>query len=337
MAVPGPVSDRASLSAAVDKRASAGPRCPAAPPRPLQRAPGRGGGAESFSRDLPGLRGFPRVRGEMRRPGEGEGCPGRRWVRSNEDSPVTRGALFLPRWSGEKGLRSCWGCGAALASSPPAPRPSWGCRAGWDRGTRPGAWGTRFPSEQRELPLHPAPAASLRESLTSPGLSVRLLPGKDSRAQPCGTVSFPPCHSPFLPPIWEGASSRAALPKGPRVFSCRGITAGDGGPDGWPWAQENPFGLVHPSGGALSGARGRRSPAEPGGGEGGGPAACENCYFSSITRNLCKCPGQDTSRPAGWGHGDNTAMEKSKLHLLTSSQIQITALAWRGEESERSM
>lgn len=54
MAVPRPVSERASLSAAVDKRASARPWCPPAPPRPLQRAPGHGGAAESFSRDLPG-------------------------------------------------------------------------------------------------------------------------------------------------------------------------------------------------------------------------------------------------------------------------------------------
>lgn len=123
---------------------------------------------------------------------------------------------------------------------------------------------------------------------------------------------------------------------------------GMGAVDGSPSTQENPFCLepesprpVRPAqprrGGALPGARGRHSPVQPGGGEGRGPAACENCYFSSITRNLCKCPGQDTSRPAGWGHGDNTAVEKSKLHLLTSSQIQITAFAWRGEGSERSM
>lgn len=36
------------LSAAVGKRASAGPRCPAAPPRPLQRAPEHGGGQSRF-------------------------------------------------------------------------------------------------------------------------------------------------------------------------------------------------------------------------------------------------------------------------------------------------
>lgn len=102
-------------------------------------------------------------------------------------------------------------------------------------------------------------------------------------------------------------------------------------------APRSPVGAGGSGGEALPGVRGRRRPVEPGGGEGGGPAGCENCYFSSISRNLCKCPGQDTSRPAGWGHGDNPAMEKSKLHLLTSSQIQITALAWRGEGSERSM
>lgn len=91
-----------------------------------------------------------------------------------------------------------------------------------------------------------------------------------------------------------------------------------------------------PSRGAPRGAE----PPQPGGAGRRGrrrPDCSENCYFSSISRNLCKCPGQDTSRPAGWGHGDNAAMEKSKLHLLTSSQIQITALAWRGEGSERSM
>lgn len=174
-------------------------------------------------------------------------------------------------------------------------------------------------------------------SLCRPQSVCPAAPGEEQPSPALRHRVLPPFHNLFLPPIWEGASSRVALPKGPGVSSCHGITAGDGGPDGSPCAQENPFGPAHPSGAALPGARGRRSPAEPGGGEGGGPAACENCYFSSITRNLCKCPGQDTSRPAGWGHGDNTAMEKSKLHLLTSSQIQITALAWRGEESERSM
>lgn len=155
------------------------------------------------------------------------------------------------------------------------------------------------------------------------------------------SLLFPP---PFDSPSLGRCEQPARPSQGPggllwpwyhrREWGNRGLARGTRKPlsPGAPFAAGAPR-----RGGALPGARGHRSPVEPGGGEGGGPAACENCYFSSITRNLCKCPGQDTSRPAGWGHGDNTAMEKSKLHLLTSSQIQITALAWRGEGSERSM
>lgn len=74
-------------------------------------------------------------------------------------------------------------------------------------------------------------------------------------------------------------------------------------------------------------------------GEGGecrgeGWLSCENCYFSSITCNSSKWTGQDTSSPADWGHGDSTAMDKSKLRLLTNSQIQMTACAYEGERRQ---
>lgn len=279
-----------------------------------------------------------------------EGCPGRGWVRSNEDSFVTRGVLFLSRWSGEEGPRKLLRLRGRPSPPPRLPHgPAEAAGPGRTGGRIPGLEGqpsparTRSPSGRRELP-HLAPAASLGASLTSLGLSVRQLPGKDRGAQPWGTVSLLPVSTPVRLPQLEKV--RAAGPPSPRA---RGSPLAVASPPGWgarrfalgtrkPLSPGAPFAAGAPRrGGALPGTRGRRSPVEPGGGEGGGPAACENCYFSSITRNLCKCPGQDTSRPAGWGHGDNTAMEKSKLHLLTSSQIQITALAWRGEGSERSM
>lgn len=192
-----------------------------------------------------------------------------------------------------------------------------------------------------------------RRSPTSPGLPVQLLPRQQRKAQPGGTGPLPSLYGSFpsqlgFPQVGKVRAAGSPFSERPTDSFCRGIRAAKEGPDGSPSAQENSF-RPEPAGprpmrpaqprrgGALPGTRGCRSSVEPGGEEGGGPAACENCYFSSITRNLCKCPGQDTSRPAGWGHRDNTAMEKSKLHLLTSSQIQITALAWRGEGSERSM
>lgn len=202
-----------------------------------------------------------------------EGCPGRGWVRSNEDSSVTRGALFLSRWSAEErptelpGLRG-------RPSPPPRPPhgPAEAAGPGRTGGLTPGLEGpprpprTRFPWGQRELP-HPAPAASLGESLTSPGLSVclsvRLLRGRT--VEPSPAAPCPPPHATagfHSGSIWEGASSRAALPKGPGVSSCRGITAGNEGPDGSSWAQEKPFRLVHPVGGSAPRGAG---PPQPGG------------------------------------------------------------------------
>lgn len=161
--------------------------------------------------------------------------------------------------------RSCWGCGAAPRLLPACPTARLRLQGseGPTGGHTPGLEGPpsparrRFPSGRRELP-QPAPAASLGQSLTSPALCLSV-PRKGSGAQPCGTVSFPPRHGLFhpgsTPPVWEGASSRASLPEGPGLSSCRG-TAGNGDHDGSPWAQENPFPLVHPVGGERSPGRG---------------------------------------------------------------------------------
>lgn len=121
------VSDRASPGAAVDKRASAGPPCPSPSP---PAGTGARRGSRIVSPGSPGDEGIPtppkgaRGDAEPRRSEAEEGCPGRGWARSNEDSSVTRGVFFLSRWSG----RSCGGCGAAprlLPACPTAPLRGW--------------------------------------------------------------------------------------------------------------------------------------------------------------------------------------------------------------------
>lgn len=199
-----------------------------------------------------------------------EGCPGRGWVRSNEDSFVTRGVLFLSRWSGEEGPRKLLRLRGRPSPPPRLPHgPAEAAGPGRTGGRTPGLEGqpspgrTRSPSGRRELP-HLAPAASLGASLTSPGLSVcPAAPGEGPWSPALGHHLPPSCFHPrSTAPAWESASSRAALPKGPGVSSGRGITAGNGGPDGSPWAQENPFRLeplslpVHPVGGERSPGRG---------------------------------------------------------------------------------
>lgn len=79
----------------------------------------------------PGDKGIPTppkgVRGDAapRRRKAEEGCPGRGWVRSNEDSFVTRGVLFLSKVERRRGAEeAAEAAGPPLASSPPAPRPS---------------------------------------------------------------------------------------------------------------------------------------------------------------------------------------------------------------------
>lgn len=161
------VSDRASPGAAVDKRASAGPPCPSP-------SPPAGTGARRGSRIVlpgsPGDEGIPtppkgaRGDAEPRRSEAEEGCPGRGWARSNEDSSVTRGVFFLSRWSG----RSCGGCGAAprlLPACPTAPLRAWkGDRAG----DAPRGWrGHRAPQGP----------ASLRDGGSSPTPHLRLRSG----------------------------------------------------------------------------------------------------------------------------------------------------------------
>lgn len=213
-----------------------------------------------------------------------EGCPGRGWVRSNEDSFVTRGVLFLSRWSGEEGPRKLLRLRGRPSPPPRLPHgPAEAAGPGRTGGHIPGLEGqpspgrTRSPSGRRDLP-HLVPAASLGASLTSPGLSVRQLPGKDRGAQPWGTVSLPPVSTPI--PLPQLGKVRAAGPPSPRARGSPLAVAsppGMGGPTVRPGHKKTPSAWspfrcrCTPSGGSAprdagppqpggAGRRGRRRP-----------------------------------------------------------------------------
>ncbi|XP_062363317.1 collagen alpha-1(I) chain-like [Cinclus cinclus] len=127
--------------------------------------------------------------------------------------------------------------GAGLEGVTPPPRRE---RAPWSGEEGPTELRGR-PSPPPRLPHGPAEAAG---------------PGRDSGAQPCGAVSFPPRHGLFPPRLDSPNLGRFEQPFPRARGSPLGITAGNGGPDGSPWAQENPFCLVHPVGGERSPGRG---------------------------------------------------------------------------------
>lgn len=229
VAVPGLVSDRASLSV---KGHQPGPGAP----RPLP-VPSSGHRSTAGTRIIfpgsPGGEGVPappegaRGDAEPRRREAEEGCPGRGWLRSNEDSSATGGVLFLPRWSGEKGPRKQLGL-RGRPSPPPRLLHGPAEAAGPDRsgGRAPGLEGPPSPGALRDGGSSPSP--HLRLLSGSPQLCLSgCSRGRTADPSPALWHRLPPStHGLFPPRLDSPSSGRCEQPRRPPQ-----------GPGGllWPW------------------------------------------------------------------------------------------------------
>lgn len=154
----------------------------------------------------------------------------------------------MERGKGAEKLLGLWGRPRLLPACPTAQR---GLQGRLGPGNAPRGLGDPVPFGTEGAPA-PRTCGFAQGVSAVPSLSVRLLPGRDSRAQPCGTVSFPHSTACFYPRFGK---VRAAGPPSPRARGSPLAVAslpGMGGPTGRPGHKKTPL--------ARRTRRGQRSP-----------------------------------------------------------------------------